>query len=181
MLECLQKIDPSTYMYVAKIVANKYKFSQERVEDTEIYSVCLLELVKIASDYSGEDFAKYAYCALRNAIIDHLRRNNRKKRKAKFEFIDEERWFSLNRKIENLEELDFTEISSQILSTHPDDNEYDVEDKQLLKAVYIEGSKVADIAAMKKVSRQCIYSRIERICTKLASRHKNDLNLNAFL
>ena len=160
-------IDPSDYLYVARIVANQYRFGREKVEDTDVYSVCCEELVKIASDYSGDDFPKYAYAILKNAVKDHFKYNTRKKRHCSHQQLPE----------------DISEIQKQnripidlldtFLAKHPDDTEQDVQDKKLLVDFYLNQIKIPKICQQLNVSKTIVYSRIKRITSKLKDRYSS--------
>lgn len=160
-------IDPSDYLYVARIVASRYRFGRERIEDTDVYSVCCEELVEIASDYSGDDFPKYAYVALKNAVKDHFKHNTRKKRYCSHQQLPDD-----IREIQKQNRIP-TDLLDIFLQEHPDDTEQDLQDKKLLVDFYLNQIKILKICQQLNVSKTIVYSRIKRITSKLRDRYSN--------
>ena len=68
-------INPSDFVFLAKVVAHKFRKKSrkvEKIEDSEQYSVALLELVRAASIYDSsihEDFSRFAFRAMCNGVI----------------------------------------------------------------------------------------------------------------
>src|SRR5690606_16176261 len=80
-------IKPEDHLGLAHAVASQFVRPTDEVKDTEQYSVACYCLVKAAKEYDEAvgPFSTFAWRAMRNGIIEHLRRKNRKKRRADFE------------------------------------------------------------------------------------------------
>lgn len=160
-------IDPVDYLHVAKCVARKFCHRGERIEDTEIYAVCCEELVKIAPEYQGDDFGRYAYSVLKNAAIDYLKHNARKKRSCKLQELTDD---FCSKETATRIPIAFLET---FLSDHPEDTLQDKKDKELLVDFYLNQVKIRSLCSKLKVSRTIVYSRIKRMISKLKSRHSD--------
>ena len=157
-------IDLADYLDLAEIVACKFcKNKNEIIKDTEQYSTALLELVKAHKEYDpsvNDDFRRFAYRFMDNGLKDRFRYNQRKKRKAVLEHLEQQ-------DVAEPQKEDYKSIVETILSKSPQDTEQDLEDKIILRKIYLEGQKVTQLAEEYKVSRITIYNRINNCIRKI--------------
>lgn len=169
------KVDASQYLFLAEIIARKFYRGSEKIKDTEIYSMCCEELVKIAENFDPRCgvFDRFAFRSLRNAAISHIRHTKRRKRAGKFEKLTDSQWQDVaeNRRDELLRLPNG--LSELFLQEHPDDSEQDRDDKKLLVEIFLKGVKVPVIAEKYGISRVSVYNRINRILKCLKERHRD--------
>ena len=170
-------IDPTKYIFLVEAIAHKFrkrfggKF--EKIEDTEPYSIALMELVKAAAGYDpevNEDFSRYAFRSMRNGIVEAIRHRNRQKRTAEFAKLTTLEWQELPEK-EVLSADIPSDVYQTLMANHQDDTEQDHADKALLTEIYIQGKKIPFIAEKYGISRMTVYNRLRRIIGKIRQRH----------
>lgn len=173
-----EAIDPTKYFFLVEAIAHKFrkKFRGkfEKIEDTEPYSIASMELVKAAAGYDpevNEDFSRYAFRAMRNGIIEAIRRQNRQKRTAEFSNLTNLEWQELPEKEQVLSVDIPSDVYQTLMENHPDDSEQDRADKALLTEIYIQGKKIPFIAEKYGISRMTVYNRLRRIIGKIRQRH----------
>lgn len=174
-----ETIDPTKYIFLVKAISFKFnkrfKNNFERIEDSEVYSIASLELVKAAASYNpsvNEDFSRYAYRLMRNGIIQNIRYLNRQKRTAAFKDLTDSEWQELFEKRD--QDAAIENISYQdLIADCPDDTTQDREDKSLLIEVYIKKEKISSVAKKLGISRVTVYSRIQRILKKIRHKYSN--------
>lgn len=167
------KIDASKYLFLAEIISRKFYRGKERIQDTEIYSVCCEELVRIAENFDPECglFDRFAFRSLRNAAISYIRYSKRQKRAGKFEKLTDSQWEDV---AEDKRDQVITipdGLTDIFLEPHPDDTEQDCQDKKMLTEIYLIGTKIPVLAEKYGVSRVSIYNRVNRILVRLQERH----------
>lgn len=167
------KIDATEYLFLAEIIARKFYRGKERIQDTEVYSVCCEELVRIAESFNPECglFDRFAFRSLRNAAISYIRHSKRQKRAGNFEKLTDSQWQDVAED-KREQELNIPDgLSDIFLQHHPDDTEQDCEDKKLLAEIYLKGTKVPVLAEKYGISRVSIYNRVNRMLLRLQGRH----------
>jgi len=171
-------IDPAKYIFLVEAISHKFrkKFRGdfEQIEDTEQYSIASMELVKAAAGYDpevGEDFARYAFRAMRNGIIEAIRHQNRQKRTAEFSKLTDLEWQELPEKEPVLSNDIPPDVYRTLMVNHPEDTDLDRADKALLTEIYIQGKKIPFIAEKYGITRMTVYNRLRRIIGKLRQRH----------
>lgn len=173
-----EPIDTTKYIFLVEAISHKFrkKFGGkfEKIEDTEPYSIASLELVKAAAGYDpdfNEDFSRYAYRAMRNGIIEAIRHSNRQKRTAEFSKLTNIEWKEISaRNKSNLLDVS-SDLYHRVFARHSEDSEQDIDDKALLKEIYIQGKKIPFIAEKYGTTRMTVYNRLNRIIGKIRQRH----------
>ena len=166
-------IQIADYIFLAKVVAHKFRRKVEKIEDTEAYSIACVELVKAAVSYNPtvqEDFSRYAYRAMLNGVIEHIRRRKAKKRTANFETISDKDFRNIPEDLDTLPENLPVDLLRTLLADI-DDTEQDRSDKALLTEIYLGGTKIPVIAEKYGISRVTVYNRLRRILGKIRQRH----------
>lgn len=163
------KIDASDFLNVAEIVARKFHFGKDAIKDTELYSICCLRVVELASKYDGAkaDFFNLAYTSCRNAIIDHLRKGKRKKNDASFQELDNLEWQDLKSEAN----LFSDEIKKEILDFVSNSDDPDM---KLILDVYFNHKKISEIARLTNKSKQTVHVKLRNALAKLSSLFKNN-------
>lgn len=167
------KVDAAEYLYLAEIVARKFYRGNEPIRDTELYSIACQELVRISSEYRpevNEDFTRFAFRAMKNAILDHIRYKKAKKRTAAFEPLSDRQWQDLPDEQSETPDCLPIDLLRTLLGDHPDDTDQDRADKTLLEEIYLQGKKVPVIEQY-GISRVTVYNRLRRILGKIQERH----------
>lgn len=168
-------IKVADYIFLAEVVAHKFRNKKrfEKIEDTEPYSIACEELVKAAVDFNPAvqgDFSRYAYRAMLNGVIEHIRHKKAKKRTANFETITDKEFRNIPEKLEGLPECLPVDLLKTLLADLGD-TEQDRDDKSLLTEIYLGGKKVPVIAEQYGISRVTVYNRLRRILGKIRQRH----------
>lgn len=165
-------IKPEDHLGLAHAVASQFVRPTDEVKDTEQYSVACYCLVKAAKEYDEAvgPFSTFAWRAMRNGIIEHLRRKNRKKRRADFET-----GYDLEQVVDTADSdlLPVELLLEILLADHPDKNDQDREDKRLLEAVYLCNRKVPELATEYGITRQMVYLRLRRCINRIRDRHRS--------
>lgn len=157
------------YMFLVEAISHKFrKNNKERIQDTEIYSVCceeLLKAIKVFNPLICPDPTRFIYRAMRNGVIEYQRYNKRKKRFAQFEHLPEELWGNIpEEKVFSASSLP-PDILKKLL-----DN-VDECDLKLLTDLYVDNKKMSVIGEEMGVSRVTIYNRTKKIIEKIRQSH----------
>lgn len=168
------KIQPEEHLGLAHAVASRFVRSNERVQDTIEYSLACEALILASQNYDPQQgaFSSVAYTAMTNKLIDHKRGQNRKKRKAEFEYLDEKQW--ANRIDENQWEdqlADFPDFMGWLNKISWTDEEKD--DLEVLIAVKVKAEPITVIADRRGVSRPTIYQKLQRITDKIRDKYRD--------
>ena len=149
------------YMFLVEAMSYKFRQTGERIQDSEIYSICCEELVKAIDRFDlslGEDPARFFARAMRNGIIEHYRYQRRKKRFVEFKDLPEEIVF------ENKSEFIYSlpvDVLKQLLDTA------DKNDLILLTDYYINKKSLSDIAVELDLTRMAVFNRVKRAIEKI--------------
>lgn len=162
------------YIFLAEVVAHKFRNKNfEKVQDSEAYSIACLELVLAAEGFDPAiqgDFSKYAYRAMLNGVIQHIRRKKAKKRTANFETITDKDFRNIPEKLEGLPDCLPVDLLKTLLADLGDTKQ-DKDDKALLTEIYLGGKRIPVIAEQYGISRVTVYNRLRRIIGKIRQRH----------
>lgn len=145
------------YLYLAEIVSRKFYRGRDKIRDTEIFSVACQQLVKCVKKYKAEigPFDRFAIRSIKNAILEHIRQQNRQKRSAGEYVISTQEWLQIpDSSDKSFEDHDFLK---KTLSSLPQ------EDQDILLSVFVDNLSIVNIAKRNAVSRATIYSRISKI------------------
>jgi RNA polymerase sigma factor (sigma-70 family) len=169
-------IKVADYLFLAAVIAHKFrnKKKYEKIEDSEPYSIACEELVKAAVGFDPAvqgDFSRYAYRAMLNGVIEHIRHKKAKKRTATFENISEKDFRSIPEKGEGTPDTLPVDLLKTLLADDGTDTEQDRDDKALLTEIYLAGKKIPVIAEQYGISRVTVYNRLRRILGKIRQRH----------
>lgn len=181
-------VDLTEYIFLVEVVARKFhkKFhgNFERIQDTELYSIASVELVKAAASYNptiNEDFGRYAFRVMRNGIIESIRYRNRQKRTADFCKLNDLKWQEVPEKKQTLKVPAYEtmqQICKKLIENQPEDTPQDRIDKTILSEVYVEGKNVSDVAKKNKITRVTVYNRLSRIIKKIQKQHSDLIYLH---
>lgn len=138
---------------------------KRRIFDSDVFSVACEELVKAAHTHSPEkgEFRHFALRCMRNGIIDHLRRLNRRQRVKVRTLMADEPSFAREEKEKETPE----EIMAMIMSPLAVESERDEADREMMLDLHLRGKTVVDLMAQHHISKQTVYNRIERIMRKI--------------
>lgn len=164
------------YLFLVEVIAHKFrnKKKYEKIEDTEPYSIACEELVKAAVGFDAAvqgDFSRYAYRAMLNGVIEHIRHKKAKKRTATFEPISDKDFRSIPEKSEGLPDSLPVDLLKTLLADDGTDTKQDKDDKALLTEIYLGGKKIPVIAEQYGISRVTVYNRLRRILGRIRQRH----------
>jgi len=153
-----EPVDVVVYLYLAEIVARKYYQGKDPIRDTDVFSIACQELVKCSKKYNPTigPFDRFAMRSMRNAIIQNIRSEKRKKRMAKFDVFDDNSWSD----IRNITAIIADDRGNQVLNLL---NKLSKNDRRLVEEIYLKNKQVVDVADDLKVTRATIYNRIDRI------------------
>jgi len=162
------KIKPEDHLGLAYKVASKFVHGNERIQDTIEYSLACEALVLASQNYAPEQgaFSSIAYTAIVNKLIDYKRMKNRKKRKAKFEYLNERQWANqVDKQLKDLPDLMgwFNEFSW---------SEEERDDLEVLIAVAVKSQPIIEVADDRGVSRPTIYKKLQRISNKIREKYR---------
>lgn len=161
---------------LAHMVARKFIFTSEKVEDSEEYAICCMKLCEAIKTWTPEIalFSTYACDVMKNALIANLRSKKCSKRKANFEFLRDKDWQQIggNEEEPQIEE-EVLPSADQILEILPTDTNQEIQDKTLLKRFYLEGVKAKDLAEELGVSRVRVYQRIAEAAERIRRKFYN--------
>jgi len=167
------EINLENYLFLARKIAYKFlrKRKSEPVEDSDFYAIACEEMVAAAKKFHLEkgDFARFAWRAMRNGILEKLRADARIKRGCEIKHLS---LSDINYQITNKNNsqlVDFDILPNLLQKTEVDTDE-DVQDKKILSDHFIKGEKISSIATKLGISRVMVYNRINRIKLKLKTR-----------
>ena len=156
------------YMFLVEAISHKFRRNnRERIQDTEIYSVCCEELVKAIDAFNPvlyNDPARFIYRMMRNGVIEHQRYNKRKKRFAEFVELDKDMEVFCEEK-----SFSVAALPVSILTTLLSDIEES--DLKLLTDVYLNNKRLSDVAQELNLTRMAVYNRIKKIVEKVRQNH----------
>lgn len=169
-LSSVDKAKPKAvdYMFLVEAISHKFrKNNREKIQDTEIYSVCCEELVKAIDAFNPilySDPSRFIYRAMRNGIIEHLRFNKRKKRSA--EIVELDREFDIPCQVQQFSASSLPEGILQTLLAG-----IDKDDLRLLTDVYLNNKRISEVAEELKLTKMAVYNRIKKIVGKVRQLH----------
>jgi RNA polymerase sigma factor (sigma-70 family) len=167
-----EQIDVTKFMFLVEMVAHKFRKKVEVIEDTEVYSIASLELVKAAKSFNpivNTDFRRFAYKAMCNGVIEQIRFSKRKKRTVNLEPLTDKQWQTVPEHQQN--PIFDEQLYKRLISSYSGESLQDKADKELLLEVYIHGKKIPIIAEEQGVTRATIYNRLNRIVAKIRKAH----------
>ena len=171
MVQTEQVIDPADHINLATKIAYKFrpKHSYEKIEDTEVFSIACEELTRAAKSFHHDrgDFARFAWRSMRNGILQKIRFQNRKRRKANFSLLDDKRWNNIEQLIQDNSCI---QLLPNILQDHESETAQERENKQLVIDHYIHGKQINMMASALGITRRAIHDRIKKCLASLKER-----------
>lgn len=175
-------VDITEYLYLAEVISRRFYKGNERIRDTEVFSIACQELVKVGKKYNSAvgPFDRLAMRAMRNGIIQYIRRQQMKKRDANFQLLSDQEWQDFSKRgwrdvpQEMIEESNLMQCEALAIDVLPKLLSSLCHcDRKLIEDIYINNISMAKISSQLNISRMTIYNRSQRILKTLREKLNN--------